>query len=161
VVSQPACTAEPNFPIIRLPQSYSTKRTNRIFSYLIHTTPLRQYPAPFPGNTKKELERGDHLSYRDHLGSTEKVYPHKERSTGSKKGARTQSRPPRLDPPPAGCQPVAGPAVAFLLLLPLITTFFLALPNALVPAQTPSMKAWWSGSGTGSGVRSDKKLART
>ncbi|MDI9485128.1 MAG: hypothetical protein QM372_06620 [Bacillota bacterium] len=75
------------------------------------------------------------MSWRDHLEAQKKYIRTKKEALEAKRERERNPRPPRLDPPPAGVNPWLALLVAFLLLLPMIT-IFLALPNALVPAQT-------------------------
>ena len=81
------------------------------------------------------MERGVFLSYRDHLEAQKKYIRTKKEAREAKKEREQNPRPPRIDPPPSSISPWLVTAMAFLLLLPMLTLLFI-LPRTLLPAQS-------------------------
>ncbi|HKM42762.1 MAG TPA: hypothetical protein VJZ70_02110 [Limnochordia bacterium] len=88
------------------------------------------------GNTRKRNRKwGVLLSYRDYLEAQKKYIRTKKEAREAKRDREQNPRPPRVDPPPAPMSPWALLLIAFVLVIPLITLFFV-LPQSLIPAQS-------------------------
>ena len=86
------------------------------------------------------------MSYRDHLEAQKKYIRTKKEAREAKRDREQNPRPPKVDPPPAPMSPWSLLVIAFLLLTPLITLFFI-LPQSLIPAQSiyDGLIVWFQG----------------